>query len=718
MARKIDLTVGVSAHSEGLLLYKTMRAVLNGVSRVHEVGKTVEIILHLDAADEVTREVAEKFRGEKNMRIVENSFKDISKVWNFIAEEAAGEYLAFVDGDDLVSENFFVRAVEMLDKTKEEIVVHTEGVVTFGVGTGDVIFTLQKDSAGKDKDTMLLLGENPWASGLIAKTSTFVETSYRAKRAGYGYEDFVFNIETTNKDIRHVVAPGTVLFYRRDAGRDGVNNNNNNTIPYMELFDFSRVKELLAEPEPAETKPVETVKLSAKERGYKVYKKIRDNDFLNFFITPVAKTVLKAQGRLPKPVKEVSEEIFNEWQKMNEIETQLMPTRDIPHMVSYSAERRIKVGEGYFKIAKSVTKLPDYVFIVPWMIRGGADKVVLNYIEAMHAAHPKWHFAVIATLKADNNWAGKLPEYVDFIDFGKIANGYSDMDRRDLFTRMIVQLKCKKLHIVNSEYGYVWAREHKNLIRAEYTLNVSLFSHDYVPETDLREKFSYDDPYLFEIYDIVNKVYTDNQAVVDYTMKHNGFLTNKFVVQYQPIEVMEHEPKTGLVQEGEMSLLWASRVTPQKIPEMIVEIGKKLPRNVKIYVYGEMAEPKYQGMFDGISQVEYCGRFDGFLSLPIEKMDALLYTSAIDGVPNVLLEAAAVGLPIIAGDEGGVSEVVKNEKTGLLVSDKTDAEEYCEKVGWAYNNMDKMREFAIAAQKLVEKQHSKHEFYEEVKEEF
>jgi glycosyltransferase involved in cell wall biosynthesis len=47
--------------------------------------------------------------------------------------------------------------------------------------------------------------------------------------------------------------------------------------------------------------------------------------------------------------------------------------------------------------------------------------------------------------------------------------------------------------------------------------------------------------------------------------------------------------------------------------------------------------------------------------------DALVLSSAVEGLPMVLLEAAASALPCVAAEVGGVAEAVLPERTGFLV---------------------------------------------------
>jgi len=54
--------------------------------------------------------------------------------------------------------------------------------------------------------------------------------------------------------------------------------------------------------------------------------------------------------------------------------------------------------------------------------------------------------------------------------------------------------------------------------------------------------------------------------------------------------------------------------------------------------------------------------------LPLmQLMDVLVLTSVSEGLPNVLLEGAAVGVPVVTSTAGGASEVVLNGETGFVV---------------------------------------------------
>lgn len=52
----------------------------------------------------------------------------------------------------------------------------------------------------------------------------------------------------------------------------------------------------------------------------------------------------------------------------------------------------------------------------------------------------------------------------------------------------------------------------------------------------------------------------------------------------------------------------------------------------------------------------------------IAAMDLMLLVSEVEGVPNVVLEAASLGVPVVATDAGGTAEAILDGKTGTLVT--------------------------------------------------
>ena len=708
--------MAVTAHNEGLVAHKTMRSILEATKRLEEKKISYEILIHIDNGDQITKDYFKRYAKMPNVVIYENNFGDPGPSRNFLAQKASGEYLTFLDGDDLISDNWLVVAYGALIGATEEVIVHPEGILTFGTEVNNVL-TIQTETLPREKDTIILLGENRWCAILMAKTSTLLKFPYQHLTGGYSHEDYVFNVETTNAGIKHIIAKETILFYRRsNNSRLSSSNNMNQIIPYMEFFDFAKVREFRADSH-ADV-PVE---VSLKRKGYKLYKKIRDNNFLNYFITPPAKLTLKVLNKFnqEKKLGKIPEFVVREWAKINPLETQLYPYPFILNRTQiYDPSDLSMIGETYLKIAQSVTHTPDYVFIVPWVVRGGADKVMLNMMKAIEEIHPGSKFTVITTLPNKNVWAKMLPKNTDLIEFGKLADGLPPYEKDELLSRVITQLKCKKLHIINSEYAYAWAYKHQELIKNHYELTVSVFASCFIPESNFTCRFSFDDPFIFDIYPVVKKIFTDNQTFVEESVEKNALDEKLFKVQYQPI-MDEVKPVHHAEANKKVKVLWASRVTREKMPDMIKLIADKLdPKEFQIDVFGAFSDDVDKNFFAGVPVINYRGAFDGFSSLPTEDYDILLYTSVGDGVPNILLEATAAGLPILASNDGGVHEFIQDGKTGSLVKEIRDVDGYVKKLKDFRKNPKKYEEYVEAAQKLLEERHSWKAFIKKMKEDF
>ena len=74
----------------------------------------------------------------------------------------------------------------------------------------------------------------------------------------------------------------------------------------------------------------------------------------------------------------------------------------------------------------------------------------------------------------------------------------------------------------------------------------------------------------------------------------------------------------------------------------------------------------------------------------------------MDGIPNVLIEALAVGLPVIATRLSGIPELVRHRETGLLV-DERDIDGIAAAIEWCAANRQEAQALAVEGRGLVQR---------------
>lgn len=80
--------------------------------------------------------------------------------------------------------------------------------------------------------------------------------------------------------------------------------------------------------------------------------------------------------------------------------------------------------------------------------------------------------------------------------------------------------------------------------------------------------------------------------------------------------------------------------------------------------------------------------------------DLKIFTSLWEGLPQVLVQAAAVGLPIVAFDADGVCEVVKEGINGFIVK-KKDVKYFADRIIEVLSNLDHYKEQGLYGKRIV-----------------
>lgn len=146
------------------------------------------------------------------------------------------------------------------------------------------------------------------------------------------------------------------------------------------------------------------------------------------------------------------------------------------------------------------------------------------------------------------------------------------------------------------------------------------------------------------------------------------------------------EPKTP-VDRGDLSIFTASRISPVKGIEHLIEAAGILRDRgvpVKVRIAGEAYDGMYggysdklrgqiaglnlEGVVDFVGRLDKPGMMDAYSSSHVLAMPA---TSNAEGVPKIIPEALAMGLPVVSTDVGSVFHVVRPGKNGLLVEPRS-----------------------------------------------
>jgi len=151
---------------------------------------------------------------------------------------------------------------------------------------------------------------------------------------------------------------------------------------------------------------------------------------------------------------------------------------------------------------------------------------------------------------------------------------------------------------------------------------------------------------------------------------------------------------------------YVGRLSEEKGVKYLIEAISMLNESrvpVKLLIIGEGPQKKALEDFAKERSIEHIVLFAGFqndIDSWLPAIDVFVLPSLTEGTPMSLLEAMALGIPVIASSVGGVPQVVDSEKNGILVS-PGKPEDIKEAIQLLYNNEDLRKRFAEEAQKKI-----------------
>jgi glycosyltransferase involved in cell wall biosynthesis len=319
----------------------------------------------------------------------------------------------------------------------------------------------------------------------------------------------------------------------------------------------------------------------------------------------------------------------------------------------------------------------DAIIFMPFCKLGGADFVAGVLASSLHSAGTK--LLIVRTDQSE--WA--RPDWfpdVDNVDLSGLLQQLPLETRTRLLYGLIQTLKPKSIFNVNSWLCFQ--------LLERYAARISYFTDTFVyyfcmDQNAKGENVGYPVWHFSNIFPYLRAALLDNQNLAGYLRRRYEMgeeMASRLKVLYTPSMLPEFDAPIVIDQVKSKSrrikprLLWAGRLDRQKRFDMLVEIAGKMP-DVEFLFWGRAVLDAAPDLGSLPKNLIAKGTFDSFHELPLRDSDGWIYTSAWDGLPTILIECAAMGMPVVASAVGGVPELITSE-TGWPVADAETADAY------------------------------------------
>lgn len=696
-----DVSVIVVIRDAGTVAYQTLRCAAKAVEDAAGNGVRAEILV---VAGSESYETVARWSEDNawKTRIVATSYTDPCRCRNWGIRAAKGRFAAFLAGGDLISENWLAAAHAEAIEKGEPCVFHPRWSLSFGTHHAAHVHDAWTEHHGGPLPTPL--DPTPWSMTLFGPRTVFQARPFDESSvfsAAARDRAWFYAIHEESVEIHPV--PDAVCFLREQTP------NEYEPTPRTSVFTPERclawlgwnVEEPRDPPSVASGKRKTRRLKRLRNLGLKVFSEstcFKARRILRRVRSIGRRLTLRASGK--REERFLEEPLFEQWRAVHAVEPGLFPTPWAVREAGRAASSS-NLSTRYLELLAGLPSEPSHVFLVRCVRRGGADRVLLNYLRAL-AENDSPPVAVVATEPVESDWKHLLPPNVVLSEFGFATADLPEEERIRLLAALLTQTAPSVIHNIHSLTGYEVFSRFGRQLSARSRLFGDFFSAGVTEEgRRLSEAFDYGP----RIYPHMTGFLSDHRRFLAGLRDVYGFDGGKLHTVYQPAPpirpIAENRP------EGTFKVLWASRLDPEKRPELLGEIAQELlGEPFEFHAFGAALYRDNPTVFPSLPNLKYHGPFDGFESLRPNEYDAFVYTTLFDGLPNVLLEAAAAGLPLIAPDVGGIRELIVDGETGRLIRDTDDVAGYVAALHDLRSDPEKAGRLVAGVQSTLRDRHS------------
>jgi glycosyltransferase involved in cell wall biosynthesis len=335
--------------------------------------------------------------------------------------------------------------------------------------------------------------------------------------------------------------------------------------------------------------------------------------------------------------------------------------------------------------------LPRLWVALPILATGGAELAAFQLCRAARELRPEYSAVLLVTDRSLVSDQIALPPGVLLVVFDEYFSEPVTYERKQfLLSSLLRSGQPHSFHVINSEVAWHLILAEGERLQRYTRLYASIFAFQFAPNS--RKKIGYAAYFLKKGIPHLSTLFSDNQRFLTDASREYELSSDqaqRLAVLYQPCRLelgnetlpsiqrlRAHQQRLvsgGYKNEARrIQVLWAGRLDEEKRVDLFLKVVRRCHfADFRVFgqvVLGDLSQlPQlpnlsYEGPFT--SPFEWVERYD---------IDAFVFTSRWEGMPNILLEVGTLGIPIIAPTVGGVIELI-DERTGYpLPEDPTEA---------------------------------------------
>ena len=358
--------------------------------------------------------------------------------------------------------------------------------------------------------------------------------------------------------------------------------------------------------------------------------------------------------------------------------------------------------------SKEQTKMKrNILYLTSPVTLAGVERVILTYLD--HCNRSIFNVIIVAFINAarvaDNAFIREVQRRGIAIEVIPLTRAF-DLSNIGEVIRNIKRYKIDLLH----SHGYradIVGVLAARLARRPIVSTV----HGWTPISRKLKLYEYIDKKCLRLFNKILTVSTE----IKRELEKSGIDPSKIVKIHNAVTIQNHCSYPGektlredLKFDKDTRLIgMVGRLSPEKGGEYFLMSCKELFKkyqDLKAIILGDGPERRYLENFSkelGINNKVFFLGHRSDVERVYTALDILVVPSITEGVPMVVLEAMAFSKPVVATNVGGVSEIIDDRKTGLLVTPK-DPDDLTKKITFLLDNMNFSQALGMKAKALVE----------------